>query len=77
MSSESKSNRPTSRYELVMVAAREARRLTEKYTRRGITPPKKITMEALDRVEQGEVEYEYEDDNRKSNGEERQPPWNP
>ena len=50
MSSKTTTKGPTSSYERVMVAAREARRLNEKYTRRGITPPRKITLEALDRV---------------------------
>jgi hypothetical protein len=77
MSSDSKPKTPKSMYEHVMLAAKEARRLNEKYTRRGLTPPKKVTTEAIDRVGGGEVEYEYDAEKPKTNAEDEEPdsPW--
>ena len=77
MSSDSKPKTSRSRYEHVMVTAKEARRLNEKYTRRGITPLKKVTTEAIERVDGGEVEYEYdaEKSKAKAEDEESDPQW--
>ncbi len=68
---------PKSKYEHVMLAAKEARRLNEKYTNRGLTPLKKVTSEAIQRVEDGEVDYEYDAEQRqaKVDDEETEPRW--
>ena len=49
------------KYELAIVAAREARRLNEWSKRSGETVPGKVTAVALERVLRGEVPYAYED----------------
>ncbi|TMQ66142.1 MAG: DNA-directed RNA polymerase subunit omega [Candidatus Eisenbacteria bacterium] len=50
-----------SKYELAIVAAREARRLNEWSKRTGETIPGKVTVLALERTLHGEVAYSYED----------------
>jgi DNA-directed RNA polymerase subunit K/omega len=50
-----------SKYELAIVAAREARRLNDWIRRSGEILPGKVTAEALKRVIQDEVPYFYED----------------
>ena len=52
------------KYELAIVAAREARRLNEWTRRTGENVPGKVTAVALERTIKGEVEYYYEDDAR-------------
>jgi DNA-directed RNA polymerase subunit K/omega len=49
------------KYELAIVAAREARRLNEWSKRTGETIPGKVTAVALERTLHGEVAYSYED----------------
>lgn len=49
----------SSKYELVIVAAREARRLNEFYRRSLATPPKRVTLEAVERVVGGHVKYKF------------------
>ena len=49
------------KYELAIVAAREARRLNEWSKRTGETIPGKVTALALERTLHGEVPYQYED----------------
>jgi DNA-directed RNA polymerase subunit K/omega len=49
------------KYELAIVAAREARRLNEWSKRTGETLPGKVTAVALERVLRGEVPYSYEE----------------
>mgnify|MGYP001585547569 CR=1 FL=1 len=51
----------TNKYELAVVAAREARRLNEWSRRTGETLPGKVTASALERVIRGEVTYGYEE----------------
>ncbi len=51
----------TNKYELAVVAAREARRLNEWSRRTGETLPGKVTASALERVIRGEVAYGYEE----------------
>ncbi len=51
----------TNKYELAIVAAREARRLNETMRRVGDTSPGKVTAAALERTVRGEVAYEYVD----------------
>ena len=51
----------TSKYELAIIAAREARRLNEWTKRTGETLPGKVTAVALERVLRGEVPYSYEE----------------
>ncbi len=46
-----------SMYELVIVAAREARRLNDHYRHALATPPRRVTLEAVDRVMNGNVKY--------------------
>jgi DNA-directed RNA polymerase subunit K/omega len=48
-----------SRYELVIVAAQEARRLNDHYRRSLATPPRRVTLEAVDRVAKGDVKFTY------------------
>ena len=50
-----------SKYELAIVAAREARRLNEWTRRSGETLPGKVTAVALERVIHDDVPYYYED----------------
>ena len=50
-----------SKYEIAIVAAREARRLNEWSRRSGENVPGKVTAMALERTIRGEVPYEYED----------------
>ena len=51
----------TNKYELAIVAAREARRLNEWSRRSGETAVGKVTASALERVIRGEIPYFYED----------------
>jgi DNA-directed RNA polymerase subunit K/omega len=51
----------TNKYELAIVAAREARRLNEWMRRSGETVPGKVTAVALERTLRGEVPYQYEE----------------
>ena len=50
-----------SKYEIAIVAAREARRLNEWSRRSGETVPGKVTAMALERTIRGEVPYDYDD----------------
>ena len=50
-----------SKYEIAIVAAREARRLNDWSRRSGETVAGKVTAMALERTIRGEVRYEYED----------------
>jgi DNA-directed RNA polymerase subunit K/omega len=59
---EGKSNK----YELVVVAAQEARRLNDFYRRALATPPRRVTLEAVDRVFGGHVKYAIENDDESS-----------
>jgi DNA-directed RNA polymerase subunit K/omega len=49
------------KYELAIVAAREARRLNEWTRRSGESLPGKVTAVALERTLRGEVPFSYED----------------
>ena len=51
----------SNKYEIAVVAAREARRLNEWSKRTGETLPGKVTAVALERVLRGEVPYAYEE----------------
>ena len=51
----------TNKYELAIVAAREARRLNEWAQRSGETVPGKVTASALERTIRNEVAYNYEE----------------
>jgi DNA-directed RNA polymerase subunit K/omega len=51
----------TNKYELAIVAAREARRLNEWTRRTGETVPGKVTATALERTIRGEVPFNYEE----------------
>jgi DNA-directed RNA polymerase subunit K/omega len=51
----------TNKYELAIVAAREARRLNEVSRRSGDQSTAKVTALALERTIHGEVPYLYED----------------
>ncbi|HET7226368.1 MAG TPA: DNA-directed RNA polymerase subunit omega [Candidatus Eisenbacteria bacterium] len=51
----------TNKYELAIVAAREARRLNDWSRRTGETILGKVTAAALERTIRGEVPYQYED----------------
>jgi DNA-directed RNA polymerase subunit K/omega len=50
-----------SKYEIAIVAAREARRLNDWSRRSGETVSGKVTAMALERTIRGEVRYDYED----------------
>ena len=54
----------TNKYELAIVAAREARRLNDWSRRSGETLPGKVTAAALERVIRGEVAYGYDEQNQ-------------
>ena len=49
------------KYEIAIVAAREARRLNEWSKRTGETPIGKVTAAALERTIRGEVPYQYDE----------------
>lgn len=49
------------KYEIAIVAAREARRLNEWSKRSGETPIGKVTASALERTIRGEVPYQYDE----------------
>ncbi len=51
----------SNKYELAIVAAREARRLNEWMRRTGETVPGKVTAVALERTIRNEVPYLFED----------------
>ncbi len=51
----------SNKYELAIVAAREARRLNDWSKRTGETVPGKVTAVALERVLHGEVPFVYEE----------------
>ena len=51
----------SSKYELAIIAAREARRLNEWTRRTGETVPGKVTATALERTIHGEVPFYYEE----------------
>ena len=51
----------TNKYELAIVAAREARRLNEWTRRSGETLSGKVTAVALERTLRNEVQFEYEE----------------
>ena len=51
----------TNKYELAIIAAREARRLNEVSRRNGENVPVKVTARALERTIHGEVPFQYED----------------
>jgi DNA-directed RNA polymerase subunit K/omega len=50
-----------SKYEIAIVAAREARRLNDWSRRSGETVTGKVTAMALERTIRGEVRYDYDD----------------
>jgi len=52
----------TSKYELAIIAAREARRLNEWTRRTGETIPGKVTATALERTIHAEVPFYYEEE---------------
>lgn len=52
---------PVSPYELVVVAAQEARRLNERWRRAAIDRTDKVTKTAVDRVLAGQVHFINED----------------
>ncbi len=51
---------PQSPYELVVVAAQEARRLNERWRRAATDRTEKVTKSAVDRVLAGQVRFLYE-----------------
>ena len=51
----------SNKYELAIIAAREARRLNEWCKRTGETLPGKVTAVALERVLRGEATYSYDE----------------
>jgi DNA-directed RNA polymerase subunit K/omega len=53
---------PGSTYEMVVVAAREARRLNNRLRRLADEKPEKVTTRAIDRVLAGQVHFAYDDD---------------
>ncbi len=58
--SESTTTIPTSPYELVVVAAQEARRLNERWRRAASDRTTKVTKTAVDRVLAGQVRFVYD-----------------
>ena len=51
----------TSKYEIAIIAAREARRLNEWSRRTGDNPSGKVTAMALERTIRNEVPYDYDE----------------
>ena len=56
------SERLKSKYELVMIAAREARRLNESARASGKELKRRVTDVAWERLQQGKIRYTYSDD---------------
>lgn len=54
-------NYPASKYELAIVAAKEARRLNENWKDTENSQGVRVTEKALDRVRKGEVHYSIQD----------------
>ena len=52
----------TSKYELAIIASREARRLNDWTRRTGENVPGKVTATALERTIRGDVPFYYEDE---------------
>jgi len=53
---------PSSPYELVVIAAQEARRLNERWRRAAADQTNKVTKTAVDRVLAGQVHFLFEDE---------------
>jgi DNA-directed RNA polymerase subunit K/omega len=51
----------SNKYEIAIIAAREARRLNEWSRQTGQNTPGKVTASALERAIRGEVQFSYED----------------
>ena len=51
----------SNKYEIAIIAAREARRLNEWTRQSGQTVPGKVTSTALEKTIRGEVPFHYED----------------
>ena len=51
----------SNKYEIAIVAAREARRLNEWSRQSGQTTPAKVTAVALEKTIRGEVPFQYEE----------------
>jgi DNA-directed RNA polymerase subunit K/omega len=60
---------PANKYELVMVAAKEAERLNALYRNRHEKPPKKVTEMAIDRVLPGLTKFSIEEAEPEETGE--------
>lgn len=54
------------KYELAIIAAREARRVNDMLRRANEEEEGKVTLKAIERVSKGRVRYTYEDDERRS-----------
>ena len=54
----------TNKYELAIIAAREARRLNDQSRRTGEVIPGKVTALALERVIRADVPFDYDDNPR-------------
>ena len=50
-----------SKYEFVMAAAKEAERLNDQIRKTGVTPPGKVTVQAVRRIRQGNSRVVYEE----------------
>ena len=59
MTTDDRSPESGSVYERVVVTAREAKRLNERHLFTRVTPRRKVTTEAIERVRDGEVEFRY------------------
>ncbi|MFH0777781.1 MAG: DNA-directed RNA polymerase subunit omega [Candidatus Eisenbacteria bacterium] len=53
------------KYELAIIAAREARRMNEFLKRSSEEPKEKVTLKAMERVVKGGVHYAYDDEQGK------------
>ncbi len=53
------------KYEIAIIAAREARRLNDLLRRSSEEGEKKVTLTAIQRVGKGGVKYTYEEDERR------------
>ena len=50
----------SNRYELIIAAAREARRLNDYYRNRGLEPKSRITTEAMHRASHDGISFTYQ-----------------
>jgi DNA-directed RNA polymerase subunit K/omega len=65
--------KPANKYEMVIVAAREARRENDLARGSGQKPERKVTLTAVDKVVKGQVKFQYEEEPQEPEEKETKP----